>query len=144
MEWFYKDDVSKTANHQKADKKVAYSENTWKHSKCYRNNNTFNGIVHCFISMLYLYAFLPLTHLLFLNDYMSLDHTSSQSCQSSWSEGLDSMVAKYCMPSSRQVQVVFCLSVSLYQAGWCSFCSSWALAADTRTQPAVSAPRSII
>ena len=75
---------------------------------------------------------------------LSLYLTSSQSCQSSWSEGFASMVAKYCMPSSRQVHVVFCFSVSLYQAGWCSFCSSWALAADTRTQPDVSAPRSII
>lgn len=71
-------------------------------------------------------------------------HTSSHNCLSSCSDGLGSMVAKYCMPSNRHVQVVFCFRVSLYQAGWCSHWSSWAFAADTRTQPAVSVPRNII
>lgn len=48
------------------------------------------------------------------------------------------------MPSSKQVQDVFCFNVSPYQAGWCWHCSSWALAADTMTQPSVSAPRRTI
>lgn len=70
--------------------------------------------------------------------------TSNQSCRPSCSVGLLSVVAKYCMPSSRQVQDVFCFNVSPYQAGWCWHCSSWALAADTMTQPSVSAPRRTI
>lgn len=70
--------------------------------------------------------------------------TSNHSCRPSCSVGLLSVVAKYCMPSSRQVQDVFCFSVSPYQAGWCWHCSSWALAADTMTQPSVSAPRRTI
>lgn len=70
--------------------------------------------------------------------------TSNQSCRPSCSVGLLSVVAKYCMPSRMQVQEVFCFSVSPYQAGWCWHCSSWALAAETMTQPSVSAPRRTI
>lgn len=70
--------------------------------------------------------------------------TSNQSCGPSCSVGLLSVVAKYCMPSRMQVQEVFCFNVSPYQAGWCWHWSSWALAADTMTQPSVSAPRRTI
>lgn len=85
-----------------------------------------------------------LFYFIFLQKSQVNELTSSHSCPSSCSEGLGSMVAKYCIQSNEHAHVVFCFSVSLYQEGWCSHCSSWALAAETSTHPAVSVPRSII